>query len=140
MTADPNTLRFFVDETSLGLGKALTIARKDVIHTGHPLIPEVPLASDDTVWIPAVAKRGLIAIGRDKHIRTRPGEVALLREHSLRVFRLAGKRDLSNWAYLVRMVRRWDELEQIVVERGPGPWFMRIYDNRITEVPLPTLR
>jgi hypothetical protein len=45
MPPDPANLRFFVDESILGVGKALAIARTDVIHTGHPLIPEVPLGA-----------------------------------------------------------------------------------------------
>lgn len=86
MTADPAQLRFFVDETSLGLGKALAISRKDVVHTGHPLIPDAPLGSLDTEWIPAVAARSLAVVSRDRHIRTKPAEIALLRESGLRVF------------------------------------------------------
>jgi hypothetical protein len=96
MAPDPANLRFFVDESILGVGKALLFARTDVIHTGHPLIPEVPLGSLDTVWIPEVAARRLAVILRDRHIRTKPGELSLLREHGLRVFWIAGRRDLSN--------------------------------------------
>jgi hypothetical protein len=29
MTADPDGLRFYVDESALGLGKALAVARKE---------------------------------------------------------------------------------------------------------------
>jgi len=82
---DPAGLRFFADESVLGLGKALAIARRDLIHVGHPLIPTVPLGALDPVWIPEVAARDLIVIARDRRIRTKPGELALLREHGLRV-------------------------------------------------------
>src|SRR3990172_11078121 len=102
MTADPAELRFFVDESALGLGKALAIARRDVIHTGHPLIPQVPLGALDPQWIPEVATRGLAVIARDRRIRTKPAEIALLRAHAMRVFWIAGKRDLTTWDYLVR--------------------------------------
>lgn len=91
MLARAGELRFFVDETSLGLGKALAIARRDVVHTGHPLIPEVPIGALDTTWIPAVAGRDLAVISRDRHIRTKPGELLLLRQHGLRVFWISGK-------------------------------------------------
>jgi hypothetical protein len=77
MAPDATQLRFFVDESLLGLGKALAYARKDVVHAGHPLTPDAPTGATDEEWIPAVARRGLIAIGRDRHMRTRPGEVAL---------------------------------------------------------------
>src|SRR4051794_2304833 len=101
MPADPTSLRLFVDESALGLGKTLALARRDVIHTGHKFIPEVPFGALDTEWIPAVAERGLAVICRDKRIRTKPAEVALLRAHKLRVFWIAGTKDLSTWDTLV---------------------------------------
>lgn len=136
MTADPAALRFFVDETSLGLGKALAIARTDIIHVGHPLIPAVPTGTIDPDWIPVVAALGLVVIGRDRRIRTKPVERALLRDHGLRVFWIAGYRDLSTWDYLVRMVRRWDDVEETLEQRGPGPWFMAVNENGLREIPV----
>lgn len=137
MTADPNQLRFFVDETSLGLGKALAIARRDVIHTGHPLIlPEVPLGALDTEWIPVLAERELAVISRDRHIRTKPGELALLHVHGLRVFWIAGKRDVGTWDALSRLVRRWDDVEETLRTQGPGPWFMAVNERNLSPIAL----
>ena len=133
MAADPAGLRFFVDESLMGIGKALAYARRDVIHTGHPLIPEAPPGALDIEWMPEVARRNLAVISRDRHIRTRPGERAVLRAHGLRVFHIAGKRDLTNWGYLVRLVRRWADMEEVLASRGAGPWFMAVYDTRIVE-------
>lgn len=133
MAADPASLRFFVDESLLGVGKALVYARRDVIHTGHPLIPGAPLGALDTQWMPVVAAQDLTVISRDKRIRTRPGEAAILRANSLRVFHLAGKRDLNNWDYLTRLVRRWGDIERILRDRGAGPWFMSVHDRNVTE-------
>jgi hypothetical protein len=132
--ADPAQLRFFVDESALGLGKTLALARRDVIHTGHTLIPEVPLGALDPVWMPEVARRGLVVIGRDKRIRSKPAELAILRAHGLRIFWLAGKRDLSTWDALVRIVRRWAEIEQAIDANGSGPWFVAINDGNLTEI------
>lgn len=136
MPADPALLRFFADESVLGLGKALTIARRDFVHVGHPLLPTVPPGALDTVWIPEVAARDLIVVARDKRIRTKPGERELLREHNLRVFWIAGKKDLATWDYLVRVVRRWDEIEETITTKGPGPWFVAITDSRLVDVPV----
>lgn len=134
MPAVAERLRFFVDESALGLGKALAIARDDVVHTGHALAPNIPLGTLDTTWMPIVADRDLIVIARDRRIRTKPAELALLRQHQLRVFWIAGKKDLSNWDTLVRMVRRWDDLEEVVRNRGQGPWFMAINENAVIEL------
>lgn len=137
MVADPNEIQFFVDETSLGLGKALAIARRDVIHTGHPLImPDVPLGALDTEWIPIVASRSLVVISRDRHIRTKPGELALLRDRGLRVFWIAGKRDVGTWDALGRLVRRWDDIDYTLRTRGPGPWFMAVNERGLSEIPV----
>ncbi len=134
MAVDLPKLRFFVDESALGVGKVLTMARRDVIHTGHPLIPQVPLGALDPTWIPAVASLGLAVIARDRHIRTKPGELALLRLHGLRVFWIGGKRDLSTWDSLVRLVRRWNDIEHELASRGVGPWFLSINDHNVSEI------
>jgi hypothetical protein len=72
-----------------------------VVHAGHPLIPEAPLGALDPNWMPAVAARDLAVIARDRHIRTKPGEREILRQFRLRVFWIAGKKDLATWDYLV---------------------------------------
>lgn len=95
MTADAQSLRFYVDESALGIGKTLAAARKDTIHVGHPPIPECPVGVLDVDWIPVVAARDLVVIGRDKRIRTRPEELRKLRDAGLRVFWIGGKKDLS---------------------------------------------
>lgn len=137
VAAERESLRFYVDESALGIGKTLAAARKDTIHVGHPLIPECPLGVDDTNWIPAVATRGLVVIARDKRIRTRPQELRQLRDAGLRVFWIAGRKDLTTWDWLTRLVRRWEQMEDIIRTHGAGPWFFAIHEQAIVEVPLP---
>lgn len=134
MTADRRQLRFYVDESALGLGKALEAARKDTIHAGHKLIPECPLGVLDPDWIPAVAARDLIVIARDKRIRTKPQELQRFREAGLRVFWIAGKKDMSTWGWLDRLVRHWPSIERTIAERGLGPWFYAINDGGLREI------
>lgn len=129
-------VRFFVDENLLGLAKALAVARPDVVHPGHPLVPELTPGTVDTVWIPRVAELDLVVIGRDKRLRTNPAEIEILRASGLRAFRLASRRNLTTWGYLERIVRRWAEIEEIVASRGPGPWFYSIVESGINEVPV----
>ena len=129
-------LRFFVDESVMGVGKALAIARRDVVHPGHPLIPEVPTGTLDPDWIPVVAAKELVVIARDRHIRTKPVERELLRSQGLRVFWIAGKRDLSNWHNLKLLIRHWERIESIIGDCGDGPWFQAISEHSITEIPV----
>lgn len=133
MAARAGEERFFADESVLGVGKALTIARRDTIHTGHPLIPEVPLGAKDPEWIPLVADRGLVALGRDGKMRTRPGEKELIIEHKLRVIRIGDKRDLNGWDMLVRFVRYWGAIEEEIARRGEGPWFLLLMPDGLHE-------
>ena len=83
--------------------------------------------------MPIVARRGLIVIARDKKIRTKPAELAAFKAHGLRAFWIGGKRDLSNWLALVRIVERWNDVERIVATRGEGPWFIAINEREIIE-------
>jgi len=137
MTADPEQLRFYVDESALGIGKTLAAARRDTVHVGHPLIPECPLGAADIKWMPIVAARQLVVIGRDKRIRSRPQELLYLKEAGLRVFEIGGKRDLSTWDWLKRLVRHWDTIEEIVRSRGPGPWLYIVNENAVVELQMP---
>jgi PIN like domain len=110
------------------------MARTDTIHVGHRLIPECPVGVYDTVWIPQIARRDLVVIGRDKRIRTKPQEIKLLREAGLRVFWIGGKRDLPTWEWLVRLVRHWESMERTIDNRGAGPWFYAVNDHGLSEI------
>jgi hypothetical protein len=139
MPPDRRSLRFYFDESLLGVGKAVAIARRDTVHVGHPLVEaELPLGILDVEWIPTVAKHDLVVLLCDRRIRTKPAELLALREHRVRVFWVAGKKNLSVWATLVRLVHRWPEMERIVAARGPGPWFMAVNEGEIVEIPLPS--
>lgn len=115
--------RFFVDENVIGLGRALAEARSDVLHPGHPALPDVPLKTLDPDWIPIVANRGLIVLGRDKKIRRKQGERELWQEHGLRVIALTGTNDMSTWQMLELVVKQWTKMETFVKKAGPGPWW-----------------
>ena len=140
MPAVASMVRFYVDESALGLGKTLEAARKDVIHVGHRLIPECPLGTPDPDWMAAVAQRGLVVIGRDKRIRSRPGEREVLQRQGLKVLRVGGAQDLSTWEWLGRFVRHWQTIEEVLEARPEGPWFYLVNANGLAEVPLGTGR
>jgi hypothetical protein len=89
--------RFYVDESLLGLGKALAQARSDVVYPGHAALPALQLGDLDEDWIPKVAAARLVAIVRDKHVCTRWWENELIVTHKLHLIHLAVRRNLSNW-------------------------------------------
>ena len=135
MVADPSRLRFYVDETSLGLGIALARARTDVVHAGHSVVPNLPTKLLDTEWMPRVAALGLVVIGRDKHLRTRLGEREMFQRHGLRVLRLAGRKDLSTWDAIIRLVHRWEDIERLMRDRPHDPWVFEVFDTSLKELP-----
>lgn len=127
-------VRFFVDETSLPLGRALAHLRGDVVHPGHRRLPEVPAGTLDPDWLPIVGGRGLVVIGRDRHIVTKPAELAAYREHSIKAFWIAGDKDLGNWENMTRIARWWAEMERVIEKRGAGPWFYSVWPTTVSEL------
>jgi PIN like domain len=71
--ATPQIPRWFVDENSLGVAKALAYVRGDVTWPGAPGGP-VPAGAPDTAWLPVIGQAGLVVLTRDKRIRSRPLE------------------------------------------------------------------
>lgn len=128
--------RFYVDESALGLGKILARARRDVVHPGHRLLPEIPPGTLDPDWMPIVASLDLVVISRDRHIKTKPAELRLYHEHGLRAFWIAGRKDMDNWGNLDRIVRAWGQIEALVELRGAGPWFYALTEGAIKEIPV----
>ena len=127
--------RWFADESVLGLGRLLARDRDDVLYPGHPALPEVPLGALDVDWMPVVAKRGLVAFHRDRHIRTRPHEVARYRDYGLRSVWFGGRKDMSSQQQLGLLLRHWPALEERVEELGPGPWSLTLTTRGLDELP-----
>jgi PIN like domain len=128
--------RFYVDESLLGIARALSYARQDVVHPGHPRFPAVILGDSDDVWVPAVASAGLIAIVRDRRVLSRWWEDDLVVSHRLRLIHLAAKRDLTNWGYLSLLAKHWDALERAMSATGEGPWRMAILESSVELRPI----
>lgn len=114
---------YFTDENTLGLGKLLRRGgRDDVFYPGHESLPGVPLGTPDLDWMPVVAERGLIVVTRDKHIRTRPAELKVYREHGIRSVWIGAKQDLGPRDQLDLFIRLESRLQREIIKRGAGPW------------------
>jgi hypothetical protein len=114
---------YFTDENTLGLGKLLLRSgRDDVLYPGHEDLPDVPLGTADLDWMPVVARRGLIVVTRDKHIRTRPAELRVYQEHGLRSVWIGAKQDLGPHEQLDLFLSHEGRLQREITKRGRGPW------------------
>lgn len=129
-------LQFFVDETSIPLGRALAALRGDVVHPGHRRLPEVELGALDPDWLPVIGARRLVVIGRDRHIISKPGELQAYHEHRVRAFWIAGDKDLGSWESMTRIARWWNEMERVIERRGDGPWFYAVWPTTVSELRL----
>ena len=76
-------IRFFFDESLLGVGKAVAMVRPDTVYAGHPRC-QVISGNLDVEWLPIVASEDWIVILRDKRIRTRPTEHQMIIRLKLR--------------------------------------------------------
>jgi hypothetical protein len=130
-----SAFRWFADESVLGLGKLLARERDDVLFPGHPALPEVPLGAPDVDWMRIVAERDLVAFHRDRHVRTRPHEVARYREYGLRSVWFGGKKDLSAGQQLSLLLRHWAELEARLATLHQGPWSLTLTVHGLDDLP-----
>lgn len=132
MGAGQDGLRFYVDESIMALAMTLPVLRRDTTACGYPRGSHgVEKGTEDLDWMPRIAARGWIVIGRDKRLRTRPGEKEMMQSTGLRVIRLGGGRDLSSWEYVGLLVRQWDSIENHIAEKDSGPWFLNVRPSGI---------
>ena len=123
-------VRFFFDESLLGVGKAIAMVRPDSVYAGHPRC-QIISGNLDVEWLPIVASEDWIVILRDKRIRTRPTEHQLIARLKLRFFIMTGSNRLNSWDQLKILVRYWDKMEKIIQSRPVGPWIYRINKSGI---------
>lgn len=124
MPADPQAPRWFVDENSLGVAKALAYVRGDITWPGAPDGPVLAGAAD-TAWLPIVGQAGLVVLTRDKRIRSRPLERKALLDHGVRACFLTSGGSLALFDQLRLWLRYWDDIETLVIER-PAPWLASV--------------
>src|SRR5690606_33553333 len=121
---------YFADENALGFAKVLRRSgRTDVLHPGHPDLPDVPLGALDLEWMPVIGTRGFIVVTRDRRIRTRPADPAAYREHGIRSIWVGAKRDLRPDEQAELFLRHEARIQREVIKQGPGPWALALNAN-----------
>lgn len=115
----PEGVRVFVDATLTGLGEQLASRHAGFIHVGHP---DWPLAADalDEEWLDVVGRCGWGVLIRDKMIRHRPREKAMLARHRMTAVVLATGRNLAIRQQLELIERHWTELDGVFTRAVPG--------------------
>lgn len=129
MPAAAQPVRWFVDENSLGVAKALAYVRGDITWPGAP-DGSVPAGAADTTWLPIIGRAGLVVLTRDKRIRSRPLERRALLDHGVRACFLTSGGTLTLFDQLRLWLRNWDDIETLVAEQ-PAPWLASVTRNGV---------
>jgi hypothetical protein len=135
---DRDHVRYFADESALGLAKVLwrDHHRDDVVHPGHPLLPEIPRGTADLDWLPLVGRLELIVLTRDRRIRSRPAELRAYREHGVRSVWIGRRRDYTSGELATLFLGHEERLGRVAVKLGPGPWALAMTPTGVREIQL----
>ena len=126
--------QYSFDESALGIGRVMAAARGDCTFTGDERA-SVSVGTEDVDWIPEVASREWIVVGRDKRIRKRPAEKAALIDFPLRKLVLTAAGQLSVWEQLRVLVAQWDSIEKL--SQKPPPWMYAVTKNGVRPIEYP---
>lgn len=128
--------RYFVDENDLALAKALAAVYGDVVHPGHPDLPEVPRRTLDDDWLEVIGTQGLVVITRDQRIRYRHVEKRVWIEHRVRGYVLTGTTSQSTRDSLALLTHHWTAMASLVEARPTGPWMYAVTRAGLREITL----
>ncbi len=125
----PAEVRFSVDADILGLGKLLGGLRPDITYPGDPgttlhkrVRPACAITTPrtkDPVWIPLVARQGLLIITRDANIQQHHAELDAVRANQARMVALSSRDATSTWSQLEVVMCQWREIEKLTEQPGP---------------------
>jgi hypothetical protein len=129
-------IRFFLDE-NLGhdLAKGLRLLGYDVEH----LLDTFEPGTKDVDWLGYVGDNHLALITRDKGIRKKPNELALLLKYKVVAFYLGGTKQ-SGRAIATQLIKAWERMELLAqkqFKKGTAAAFIvRPGGGKIQEIPL----
>lgn len=129
-------LKFIFDE-GLGhrLAKGLRLTGKNVEH----VLDNFPRGTPDVEWLNYVGENKLILVTKDKAIRRKPNEKALLLEYNIVAFYLGGS-EKSGHDILKQLVNAWDKMEaqakQQLKKKIAGAFIVRPKGGKIERIPL----
>ncbi len=102
--------RIFFDASLVGVARVLEGHVEGIVYPGHP---EWPYSQDapDEVWLRYVGERDWCAIFRDRRIRYRRWQRAVLEEYRVRAVVVATTKNLSIEENVALLLQPWDDIE-----------------------------
>jgi hypothetical protein len=125
-------MTFFIDNNlSPALAAGMQAFGEDVTHLRDQFPQDMP----DIDWLQAIGKRGWVLISRDERIRRNPAERQAVREYSIGMFLLGGKK-LDRCRIIQQLVRNWPRIKDFAAKTR-RPFIFRIppTGTKITAVP-----
>lgn len=106
------------DANLIGVARVLEKDDDRIVYPGHK---DYPLSQDapDEEWLRYVGERNWCAIFRDKRIRYRSPQQAVLKEFRVRAVVIATSRSLNIEDNVNLLLRHWDEVE-VTLTGPPG--------------------
>lgn len=142
--AKPADVRLYFDADIRGLGILLSTIRPDVTYPGDPggevhkrarpqcVVADV--ATPDDIWIPQVTEQGWLIVTRDRHIRTRPREIAAVREYGARLVALTATEATNTFSQLEVVMCRWRDILKCLDR--PGPFICTATRSTFDQLPM----
>jgi hypothetical protein len=128
-------VRFFIDENfGHDLAKGLALIGLNVEH----LLDTFPPGTKDLDWLGYVGENKLALITKDKNIRKKPNEKALLRKHKVVAFFLGGS-ERSGQEIATQLMIAWPkmeaEAEQQFKKNAAGLFIVRPRGGKVERIP-----
>ena len=129
-------LKFFFDE---GIGQNLS---DGLLHFGknvEHVLDKFPAGTEDVEWLPYVGENKLILVTKDKGIKRKPNEKALLLQYNIVAFYLGGS-EKSGHNILKQLINAWDKMEtkakQQLKTKRAGAFLVNPHGSKIDPIPL----
>jgi predicted nuclease of predicted toxin-antitoxin system len=100
-------INFFFDE---GLGKNLAIGLRLLGKNVEHVLEKYPPGTKDEIWLDYVGKNNLVLVTKDKGIKKKPNEKALLIKYKIVAFYLGGS-EKSGHDIVKQLINAWENME-----------------------------
>lgn len=128
----PKGFRVFVDANLTALGRWLALRDEGFIHVGHKdwtLRPD----SIDEEWLDFVGRCGWGVLMRDKAVRYRPRERAMLEKHRMTAIVIATRQNLSFEEQRRLVDEHWEAIDEVYKVGAPGIYHLTTGGVRLME-------
>lgn len=128
-------MKFIVDNNiGPGVARGMRCFGEDVTHLTEHFRDDV----SDPEWLARAGRKGWFVLTRDDRIRSRPNELAAVKQHGIGLFFLAGK-NRTKCQIIQQLIRNWPRIKDLACQDRP-PFAIRVPPTGTKLVRLPLER